>query len=255
MKLLLENWRKFITEEKTPFGDQLFGVGRELSEPDTEAEKAMWENIYDFLTPGGGSGKLSSDTITTLFAMKKNIANYPDDYKKVLMPPMKVVFRGTKLNDDQLADLLGVRDIDVMNQWYKAEKEGFRTNLENPFVREGKAIYKSRRGAGTSWSGDYKVARDFAKGTRASSADPTLPPPLPSSGPPPLLEKDLYYDSQQVWGAILYAELSKNPGFILNFNEFPDMKAYGENESVNLLPEAVISKIEYWPIPHSREED
>jgi len=242
MKLLLENWRRYIEEENKLYGDYLFGQARRMGEVDVEEEAAMWTNIMQFLAPSSITDRLSRDTINTLLTMKKNINAYPPDYKNVLMPPMTTAYRGTKLDDFELAKILTATPKDVANQWYESQAGGklagdssHRINPYNPLIKVEAMIYESWRGRPTSWSGDKRVAAEFA------ATMPRVPRPK---------------NENKAWGAVLYAELSDNRGFIMNFNEIPAMAQgapvldddFGEREVINLLPQTTIYKIAYWPI-------
>ena len=255
MKLLFENWREYLKEEapnmNQPYGSNLFGTERGLSEPDGEAEAAMWQNIEDFLIPGKAehenrSSALTAETIKTLAALKANISKYPPDYKEVLMPKMSVVHRGTKLTDEQLSSILGA-DIDaVADQWFDGLEN--RISVSNPFIKKNSMVYTAMRGPGNSWSEGEDVARGFATGGKKSAAKvpaASKPPPLPKATPPPLTEAT---GQRKNWAAILSAKLSDNPAFIMNYKAIPTMTKYGEEEAINLLAQTKLFKIAYWPI-------
>ena len=257
MKLLLENWRKYLSEEgpntgsRYPHGRYLFGTERGESEPDGEAEAKMWQNIEDFLVPGRAehenrSSSLTAETIKTLMALKDNITKYPPDYQEVLIPQMDIVYRGTKLTDKQLTNLLDVTMDEVSDHWFDGLEN--RISVSNPYVKEGSMIYTSLRGPGNSWSEGEDVARGFATGGKKSAASvpgTSKPPPLPKATPPPLTE---VARQPKTWAAILSAKLSDNPAFIMNYKAVPTMTKYGEEEAINLLAQTKLFKIVYWPI-------
>ena len=254
MKLLLENWREYLAEEAPnadqPYGQHLFGKERKLPEPDSEAEDAMWQNIEDFLVPGKAehenrTSSLTAETIKTLSALKANITKYPPDYKEVLIPKMDVVYRGTKLTDQQLSTILGANIDAVGDQWFDGVQN--RISVSNPYVKEGAMTYTSMRGPGNSWSEGEDVARDFASGRvkTVTTSKAATPSPLPKTTPPPLTEAT---GQRKSWAAVLSAKLSDNPGFIMNYKAIPTMTKYGEEEAINLLAQTKLFKIAYWPI-------
>lgn len=126
--------------KSAPFGEFAWAKYREGTpeEPDTELEKQVYQDIKKHFA----SKRVGLPKFTVRLLMKLLEKGW---YKRVLHPPpCEKLYRGMKLNREQLSKLLGEKDFDD-----KGSKE-----LDKPV--------KSTNGYSTSWTFKRKITEDFS---------------------------------------------------------------------------------------------
>ena len=177
MKLLMENWRKFLAEEKLPLGKVAFANDdddEENDEPDTGLESMLIKALQGHFGPDKQLKKNTTDAIINLIDKRL----YPDVFQRVQEGDIYMGFYAPKEYYEKSFGPLPKR-----SKWYRAPidalmkraKKTFKDNSDAPsYVPRQKETTQTSlfpdldKRTASSWTTDIGTAKSFA-----DSADPS----------------------------------------------------------------------------------